>query len=637
MLPVAVGALLLAALGPAARAAQPGPRQPYQLRVVLDVAPNRLLTDVFRDQVRRELRDGLQAAFGDLALVEVVDEHPLMPEVRRQGLGGREPFAWKAAPGEEEVKTHFVRIDYAAGRYEIQARQHDGLTGLWSPVVRTDRTPDRAFVARAAALLVERDFGPVGEFAAWPRGDGQPQEVKLRLYGAGLGVPLGRWVKEGDVFAVASVLASGATQRFEFALAQVKEPPAGDDATCTARLFWRYKLSGDPPGGYRCLMLGTTRAPVRLRFVQSRPGGGTRPAGRLALQVRRHGFQGEEQGLIDGTTDAVGAYSTARMGEKGVFDRVAFVTVRSTAPVWLPLALVDDSELPVTVPAANDQGDLLTYRVSTWRIHVADSYRLYASVIKAVNDASEKGDLPKVVELGKAGLARVHEENARLTAEREELQRELKAPGAGPRAPDLSAEEARLKELQEREETLKGFVDKVEEESKKAGSKEAAEAKAQIESAKLAEGERAEYKVALDLLEKAKKVFPDDSKLAKHVEDLRAIWKGKGEKHVEAREFIYGVWPNLDVNGLAENMDKAKEAFKACRDVGDVYFPRRLLLANKKHAEDLKKQLDGLHPDLYEEDERLAKLIQKVIKDLKSLTEEIVAYLTKAEENKAAP
>ena len=50
MLRLAVGALLLAApavLCPAGQAAQPGLRQPYQLRVVLDVAQNRLLTDVY--------------------------------------------------------------------------------------------------------------------------------------------------------------------------------------------------------------------------------------------------------------------------------------------------------------------------------------------------------------------------------------------------------------------------------------------------------------------------------------------------------------------------------------------------------------------------------------------------------------
>src|SRR5262249_5372832 len=187
---------------------------------------NRLLTDVFRDQVKRELRDALQAALGELAQVEIVEEHPLLPEVRRLGLGRL--AGWKTPSDEHDVKTHFVLIDYAAGRYEILARQHDRRTGIWGPT-RTDRTSDRAFVARAAALLVERDFGPVGSFDVWPRGEQQPQEVRLRLRGAGLGVPLGRWVKEGDVFAVVQVLGGDATQEVKYAVAQVKEPPRDDD------------------------------------------------------------------------------------------------------------------------------------------------------------------------------------------------------------------------------------------------------------------------------------------------------------------------------------------------------------------------------------------------------------------------
>ena len=50
----------------------PETTKPYQLRVVLHIAKHRLLTKVFQDRVRLELRDSLQAALGDLAQVEVV-------------------------------------------------------------------------------------------------------------------------------------------------------------------------------------------------------------------------------------------------------------------------------------------------------------------------------------------------------------------------------------------------------------------------------------------------------------------------------------------------------------------------------------------------------------------------------------
>ena len=72
-------------------------------------------------------------------------------------------------------------------------------------MVRRDRTRDRDFVAKAAALLIDQDFGLVGTFDAWPQADETPSEdkpVTVELKGAGLGVPLDRWVKKGDVFAV---------------------------------------------------------------------------------------------------------------------------------------------------------------------------------------------------------------------------------------------------------------------------------------------------------------------------------------------------------------------------------------------------------------------------------------------------
>src|SRR5262249_10571990 len=83
-----------------------GAKEPYQLRIVVHVAPHRLLTDVFREQVARELGDGLQAALGALARVEVTDKHPLLAEILRQGLErGLAGFTDRSSG-----KTHFVLI-----------------------------------------------------------------------------------------------------------------------------------------------------------------------------------------------------------------------------------------------------------------------------------------------------------------------------------------------------------------------------------------------------------------------------------------------------------------------------------------------------------------------------------------------
>ena len=134
---------------------KPPTAQPYKLTVVLDVAKNRVLTDVFRQQIEREVREGLQAALGDLATVEVVRDHPKLADVRSQGLK-RALDAWKER---SDVKTHFIRIDVANGQYEIQSRQYDGPTAMAGPVVHSDHTADREFVA---------DTYSVADIAIWP-------------------------------------------------------------------------------------------------------------------------------------------------------------------------------------------------------------------------------------------------------------------------------------------------------------------------------------------------------------------------------------------------------------------------------------------------------------------------------------
>ena len=116
----------------------------------------RLLTHTPEQLGKAPLHRG--SALGNLGTVDVVTKHPLLKEVHKHGLL-RALNGWKKP---SPFKTHFVLVGFSGVHYEVRARQHDGLTGLNTPVVRRDRTRDRAFVARTAALLVERDFGLLG-------------------------------------------------------------------------------------------------------------------------------------------------------------------------------------------------------------------------------------------------------------------------------------------------------------------------------------------------------------------------------------------------------------------------------------------------------------------------------------------
>src|SRR5262249_6714108 len=82
---------------------------PYRLQIVLHIAQHRQFTDVFRGQIERELHDSLQAAFGDLAEVEIVHTHPYLAKIEAEGL----QQGLDARNEVTGVKTPYVMIDFA--------------------------------------------------------------------------------------------------------------------------------------------------------------------------------------------------------------------------------------------------------------------------------------------------------------------------------------------------------------------------------------------------------------------------------------------------------------------------------------------------------------------------------------------
>ena len=76
-----VSLIALALAFPALAHAQSERNKPYELQIVVHVAPNRLLTEVFRERIERELHDGFQGALGDMGRVKVTHEHPRLPDV----------------------------------------------------------------------------------------------------------------------------------------------------------------------------------------------------------------------------------------------------------------------------------------------------------------------------------------------------------------------------------------------------------------------------------------------------------------------------------------------------------------------------------------------------------------------------
>jgi hypothetical protein len=613
--------LAFLAAAPSATALEAEADKPYQLQVVLQVTEHRMLTDVFKDRLRRELRDSLRAALGDLAKVTVVDKHALLKEVEAKGL---ETALDAAPPGPlTDTKAHFVRVLYADGRYRIFARQLDGMTGLASPVVRREETTDPQYVARAAALLVAKDFGAVGTVEP---AEGT-SEVKVALKAGKLG-RMNRWVQKGDVFAVVqigTVRDEMQAERVPWALLRVEGAPSGD-GVITCRLLQRYKQSlGGGPGvlGYRCIKLGTGRAHVRIRLIDE----ATRRPLPESISIRRTGFDGPADEQL--TSDADGGIVSVKE-----YENVAFVQVHSGSSVRarVPVAIIDGRALVIPVAAnpgaeARGQFDL---RRRLWMSQLYESLLVVDDHFKELNQLVEKKEFDQAMKSAKTWLDDLKADLTRKEAEMTSLR--VAGREAGQENPDLRDGEQRLQEMRGRRDELAGFADKMKE--IKASSEQRKALLGMVERARLLEGEF-EFAKAIELYRQIAEQAQSEPALRQSAETKRAslekAWATRDRADVQ--DFVFRQWPKLvRAAELKEQMDKALAMFHACRDASDKLTPRMMLKTNLLHATRLEKRLKELQPKDREEDRREAEDIAAVAAKLARLTEEVSAYLREKKE-----
>jgi hypothetical protein len=529
-------------------------------------------------------------------------------------------------------KTHFVLIDYVGAHYVIEARQYDGLTAQPSPAVRRERTRDRAFVPRVAALMIEQDFGVIGSFDRWPvaRGDGRepPVSVKLRLKGSGLGTSLARWVKPGEVFNVVQVRADGSADKpVDFALLRVMEPP-GDDGACTCDLFWRYGAPSEAGnfGGYRCLHLATERLPVRLKVTERSANGGAAPlSAPLNVEIRRQGFADAD--VLRLPTGASGSLDTSIRGEAGRFDRLAFVKLLrgGTVVARVPVALVADRTVTVSIDRGNFEGEQFARRLSDWRRDLADAYQIQQSIFKdleieaakATDAASRRATLDKA----RDGIKRAREEQTRLTAERQSLLNDPKAPPADKSqlANRNSPENRLLDNLEKGKEVLERFVARQTELLQEETNPKRLAALEKFNRGQKHEGE-AEFFKALELYKAALDDFNIPTVKARY-DALSAELAPKSDAHRNAQVFVFESFPKLDTPKLYERRADAERACQAILDAKDLRSLQRLIKAIDAHTTRLSAESMNLRPDVNVDDERPAQVIRELNDSLRKLLE----------------
>jgi hypothetical protein len=464
-------------------------------------------------------------------------------------------------------------------------------------------------VARTAALLIERDFGIVGTVKPT-----NAESVQVRFLAGDLDHSLDHWVKKGDIFAVVQVNAAGgkaSASKVPWTLLQVQDDPKEGESTC--RLLRGDATPLSPAYAYRCVKLGTTRAPLQVRIMKV-GAKGREPGGNVQIYVRRNSFK-QDEAAEEGTTDVQGFFSTEQ--RKTVYDQVAFVRCLfdNTVARQEPVPIFGDEPYVCYVNISDDPQSRLTLARTLWEKMMYDTDVMQKSLFEELFKADPE-KRQATLEKAQKGLEALDGDLARFEDKRKELLNLKMNPTVG---------QLRLKELREKRDKLKTFIATQETLIKEENDPKRKEILELVKQAQFHEGEK-DFGEALDLYKKILDAGLKDPKLndyVKHVEKLEAGWKIKGPEHEDARKFIYETWPKLETDELKGGIPRARKALDACSKAGDKLSPQKLAKVALAHDGKLKQKKADLNPDLNPDDVKAAQAIEAVLDDLAKLLEEV--------------
>jgi hypothetical protein len=346
------------------------------------------------------------------------------------------------------------------------------------------------------------------------------------------------------------------------------------------------------------------------------------------VDIRRYGFDGEETTKLQKESDLNGVLETVREKD-GVFDNVAFLRVTDgldDPKPQVPIALCDDQPIPIEVIASKDVDSLFTLRKTRWQIDVADSVQMQANLFKRLEALGGKAEnRAEIIQLARSGLNRVKLDRETLGGEQRKLVEDAKT---NRKALNTPIEDRRLKQLGDYERTLADFITEQEKIERSENDPQLKKWLSEIERGKLMEKDL-EIDKAIEIYERVQnEKFPDnDGGLKKHLDQLQKEWKPRNPEHKEARGFIYRLWPTLDLSRLEENIPKATDAFKKCKEADDLISIQKLLMGTLGHADRLKKRLAELQPDLVIDDDKEAQQLKKISDQIVQLGEAIQNHL----------
>lgn len=620
---------------------------PYQWRVLVQFEPHPYFANPsFRDRVLRAVRGTLQPALEpgstpvgrvevrDLSTLPETEQDALTKEFLKQGWPALEARTFRTLTG---VKTHFLRLMVGRdGTFTMEARQHDGSTGLTSPAIRTTTTRDPQEVGRLAGLILERDFGPVGTIEKL-----STEKNRVRVHFRGGKLPgFERFVKVGDVFAVAVVSEPPrpASTRTTIKGPTPPAPRQADprlytflqadtevvDGSSLCRIVSRFENSL-PSGrgiiGWRCLKLATVEANVAIKVVGS---DGAPPMGVGLIQVRASDTDfSSGNDPRDNLELRNGTFRSAR-------------PLRNLACVWValgtgrlepfPVPVLDQGPVTVRFEVNPQQAARAAFEreCEDFRGRVAEARTAQIGLLNALFKLIDKGDNIQALSRATTGLDALTAMSAELTADLDRLKSAPEASDASSSSV-LQSAERQIQDLKngreliaKRVETLKEAVAKLDDPAQFEREFRARELAARIKQL-LDAGEVPEALPLYDQL--AQVTGSDEHKQAKA--KVEAAWRPRNDEHKKARDFLLITWRNLPaaLPDYRDAMPRLEEAVERMIRNDDRYGLRNFLASMDLTLVRLKEIADGLDANVESDKPRLKEL------------EGILAQLRKIEEN----
>ena len=627
-------------------------RVPYRWRVVVQFVPNALLHASFQNQIVRQIQADLQPAIGELGKVEVFDlakmtepqRDPLTKDFLETGWPALDSPKFRELTG---VKTHFVRIAVVNGTiYKLEAKQHDGSSGLVTPIVRTKETRDPQTISRLIGLLVGKDFGLVGTVTVPEK---ETDVLKVRFQGSAI-TGIERHVKVGDILAMSVIREQRRPEPPALNLKQPRKlpppPPQGPmliaapqqytllrvesdvaDGSCRCRVFTGYKTPfpiDRTTVGYRCMKLATVESPVQVRIVD--PSGKT-PVASTVLQVRASDvdFLNRPEPR-DSLEFRDGLFRSGRPLRNIA---CVVITVGSNARQF-PMPVMSDT--PLTVRLTVDPKDAaraeFARQCEDLRNRVLDVLQSQNTLVKDLGKLIITGKNPEALSRAVNGLKALDEQDKILTEELARLKTQPDASDANA-AESIARSTAQLQAvkdarpgIEEKAKELQKSINTLDDPSRFEKDFRIKEIRSQIKTL-VGQGDIPAALSEYDRLYDVTKKDIDKEQKAK----LEAEWQTKTDAHRKARDYLLVTWRTVsNLTEFTNNLDLLRDAVKVMTTLDDRLGLYNLLAALNESYGKLKDILDRLDPKA-ESDQPSLKELQTITEALRKIEDDTRAKL----------